>query len=253
MPKTKSILAEARAWAIQRKLFGTQAFLRYVMLRFAENLNQVSDDFVFKGGNLLWAYIDTPRATIDLDLSTLQSNSHSEVKKTLTLACAHDSEIHYSLLTFKEVQQDGVSGAAVTIQYETKQGAKNRFEIDIAYAIEADTQEIDSPIHGELKIRAATIENIISDKLSACHRFQSGNTRMKDYDDLWRLSRSERKIRSSVLNTLMSNSAKKPLDPAWIGPELIKSWRSHAKRYNDLPEDLEAVFRGVNQWLKDIL
>ena len=49
-PKKKSILAEAKSWAANRGLFGTQAFLKYVILRFTENLNQVSDEIVFKGG-----------------------------------------------------------------------------------------------------------------------------------------------------------------------------------------------------------
>jgi hypothetical protein len=76
MPKEKSVLAEARTWATKRGLFGTQAFLKYVILRFTENLSQVSDEVVFKGGNLLWVYIGTPRATIDLDLATLKTTSH---------------------------------------------------------------------------------------------------------------------------------------------------------------------------------
>jgi len=72
----------------------------------------------------------------------------------------------------------------VTVGYETPQGAKNRFEVDIVYALGTDAQEISSPVHAEIMLRSATIENIISDKLSACHRFKSGNTRMKDFDDL---------------------------------------------------------------------
>ncbi len=73
MPKTKTVLAEAKPWAVKRGLFGTQAFLKYVILRFTENLNQVSDELIFRGGNLLWVYIGTPRATIDLDLATLKN------------------------------------------------------------------------------------------------------------------------------------------------------------------------------------
>src|SRR5437868_1156992 len=93
----KSILAEARVWAMKRNLFGAQAFLRYVILRFAENLCQVSDDFVFKGGNLLWIYINTPRATTDLDLATLKTVSHALIKESLERACELDQEIRYSI------------------------------------------------------------------------------------------------------------------------------------------------------------
>jgi hypothetical protein len=62
--KAKSILAQARLWATRNRLFGTQAFLRFVMFTFVEKINQVSNDFIFKGGNLLWIYIHTPRATV---------------------------------------------------------------------------------------------------------------------------------------------------------------------------------------------
>jgi hypothetical protein len=38
---------------------------------------------------------------------------------------------------------------------------------------------------------SASVENIIADKVAACIRFGAGNTRMKDFDDLWRLSQSK--------------------------------------------------------------
>jgi hypothetical protein len=254
MPKKKSVLAEARSWATRRKLFGTQAFLRYVIFRFAENLNQVSDDFVFKGGNLLWVYIDTPRATTDLDLATLKTNSHARVRETLERACARDLEIQYSVMSFKEIEQEGKSGAAVTLGYATDQGASNRFEVDIVYALETDTQEISSPVHAEIKIRSATVENIVADKLSACHRFRSGNSRMKDYDDLWRLSESESAIGGAKLAKLLKlKSVAGRLEVSWINPEMERAWLAHSSKYKDLPRDLSVLFEVVNGWLAQVL
>jgi hypothetical protein len=119
--KKKSVLAEARSWAAKKKLFGAQAFLRYVILNFAENLNQVSDEFVFKGGNLLWVYIATPRATIDLDLATLTTDSHSRVRQLIEKACNRESDLKYSLHSFKEIEQEGKSGAEVCEPYWAKQ------------------------------------------------------------------------------------------------------------------------------------
>ena len=254
MPKQekeqKSVLAEARAWAIRRKLFGAQAFLRYVILRFTENLNQVSDDFVFKGGNLLWVYINTPRATIDLDLATLKTVSHKSVREVLERSCEQDVVIQYVLLSFKEVEHDGKSGAAATIGYTTEQGAKNRFEVDIVYAIDTDSRKINSPIHASVKIRSATLENIIADKLAACQRFRSGNTRMQDFDDLWRLAGSKSEVNVATLAKLLKRKdIAGRLDGAWINPELELAWRAHQDRYNDLPEKLGTVFETVNAWL----
>ena len=250
MPRKKSILAEARGWALKNKLFGNQAFLRYVMLRFVENLSQVSNDFVFKGGNLLWVYISTPRATIDLDLATITENSHDRVREIIESACMLDREITYSIHSFRELNQDEKPGAAIGIQYLTEQGAKNRFEIDIVYSLAGDYERISSPINPEEKVIAAIVENIISDKLSACHRFKSGNTRIKDYDDLWRLSQNKFQIdRKKLTKLLKPRKVPASIDLNWINPELIRIWKAHQKRYPDLPTELALVFDEINSWL----
>jgi len=253
MAKKRSVLADARSWATQRGLFGAQAFLRYVILRFTQNLNEASDEFVFKGGNLLWIYINTPRATTDLDLATLQATSHSKVRSLLERACKIDSEIEFKVIAFNEVTQDEKIGAAVTLSYSTGQGATNQFEADIVYAIETDAKSIASPLGEEKTIQAASIENIIADKLAACHRFGAGNTRMKDFDDLWRLSKSALSIDTATLKRLMrSRKIETSLNAGWIAESMERSWRSHAARYKDLPTNLTSVFDEVNRWLESI-
>jgi hypothetical protein len=252
-PRKKSVLAKARSWATKRGLFGAQAFLKYVILRFTENLNQVSDEFVLKGGNLLWIYIGTPRATVDLDLTTLKTHTHSRARQLIEKACALNSDITFSIHSFKEVEQEGKLGAALGISYRTDQGASNRFEVDLVYALSTDVHEIASPITPEIKIRSATVENIIVDKLAACHRFGSGNSRMKDFDDLWRLSQSTAGVDSDRLQKLLRARKVSPtLDPAWGNPEMDQLWKTHRKKYRDLPDTLEAVFSQVNAWLKKL-
>ncbi len=193
MTKKPNLLALAKKWAVKNKLNGPQAFLRYVMFHFVEKSSETSDDFVFKGGNLLWVYIATPRATIDLDFVTLKSKSDKTVRSILEEACARSEDIKFKLARYKSIIQQNKTGANVVIEYQTDQGAKNQFELDIVFAIETDALEIFSPVNEEKTILSASIENIIADKLSACHRFAAGNTRMKDYDDLWRLSYTDSK------------------------------------------------------------
>lgn len=253
-PKTKSVLGKARSWATKQGLFGPQAFLKYVILSFIENLNQVSNEVVFKGGNLLWIYIDTPRATVDLDLATLKINSHAHARQIIEKACEFNSQILFSLHSFNEIDQEGRLGAALTITYRTEQGASNRFEVDLVYALNTDAHEIASPVHPEIKIRCATIENIIVDKLSACHRFGSGNSRMKDFDDLWRLSQSWAEVNVGRLRKLLDARKVEPaIDPAWINPEMEQLWGQHCKRYKDLPAGLRQLFSRVNDWLGSLV
>jgi hypothetical protein len=252
--KVKTFLGKARSWASKRGLFGPQAFLRYVILTYLDSLTKISSDFVFKGGNLLWLYIETPRATVDLDLATITATNHKAVKESLAQACQNVDGIKFSILKFEEVESEGKLGAAVVIGYKTDQGASNSFGIDVVYQLETDTREIPSPLTADLKILAASLENIIADKLAAAHRFGGGNTRMKDYDDLWRLSRTDIKLNARVLKKLLSKREISPqLDAAWINAVTQQAWKDHQKRYKDLPASLEDLFREVNFWLDKIL
>ncbi len=250
MAKEKGLRARAKKWATENDLHGPSAFLRYVMFRFVENLNRESNDFVLKGGNLLWVYIHTPRSTIDLDFATLKSNSDKTVKEILIAACKGSDDILYSIQSFNRVSQNGKSGAALTLSYKTDEGAENQFDLDIVYELKTDTTELQSPIDEKVSILSASIENIIADKLFASVRFGSGNTRMKDYDDLWRLSQSKFDIDSKKLSYLFKSAKILPrLDEEWIEPDLEKTWISHQKQYVDLPESLQQVFEDVNRWL----
>lgn len=53
MTKKVNTLSQAKMWANKNKIVGPQAFLRFVMFHFVEELSETSDDFVLKGGNLL--------------------------------------------------------------------------------------------------------------------------------------------------------------------------------------------------------
>lgn len=253
MTKTTSFLARAKKWAEAYNLKGPQGFLRFVMFHFVEKLSIVSDDFVFKGGNLLWVYINTPRTTIDLDFITIESNSDQTIKETLEKVCQYSEEIKFDLKLYKSVIQNDKAGANVIIEYQTPEGAKNQFELDIVFAVETDTSSIHSPIHSYINITSASIENIILDKFSACVRFAGGNTRMKDFDDLWRLAQSNIEINKSRLNSLLKKQKiKLELNKNWIGPDIERVWKNHRKQYPDLPKDLSVLFEDVNHWIKNI-
>ena len=77
----QSLQKEFNSWKKENNQFGRQAFSRFMILKFLEALQGVSsNEFIFKGGNLLWHYIKTPRATVDLDLVTQTLDSHKLVQ-----------------------------------------------------------------------------------------------------------------------------------------------------------------------------
>jgi hypothetical protein len=251
--KKKTFLAMARSWISRNQLHGPHAFLRFVMLAYVQRLNEITDEFVFKGGNLLWLYIKTPRSTVDIDFVTRSLANHQDVRNKLEEVCRRsDGNIQFSIKSFEPTEQQGTLGAAVTIRYVTSEGQENTFDLDIVYAIPSSITKIKSPIEAEDPICVATMENIISDKISACRRFKSGNTRMKDFDDLWRISMFQPSpVRWDLLREILDSRAISPfLDRGWINPQLERSWKAHIKRNKGLPADLAQLMDEVNNWLK---
>ncbi len=254
MAKSKSFMAIAKSWIAKSKLHGPHAFLRFVMLVFVQRLNEGSNEFVFKGGNLLWLYIKTPRSTIDADFVTRTLNDHESVKKNLEEICVQsDESIRFEIISFLPIEKKNNLGASVTIRYTTREGQQNSFNLDIVYAIASDTTQISSPIDPAAEITVVTIENIIADKLSACHQFKSGNTRMKDFDDLWRISKFEGGIINwpALKRILGSRRIEPMLHIEWQNDLMKKSWQSHLSRNKGLPEDLTVLMATVNEWLKN--
>ncbi len=253
MDKKKSFMARAKAWITRNELHGPHAFLRFVMLVFVQRLNEGSDEFIFKGGNLLWLYIKTPRPTVDADFVTRSLNNHDDVKRHLEAACArYDEAIAFTIRSFQALDKKDGPGAAVSIQYVTKERQSNSFDLDIVYAVPSSCTTIESPIDPDSTIAVVTIENIIADKLSACQKFKGGNTRMKDFDDLWRISRFENVVIGweSLRSILKSRGLEAQLDLKWLNELMEKSWKSHISRNKSLPADLPKLMTEVNDWLK---
>jgi hypothetical protein len=244
-------LVRARAWAKEQGIHGPHVFLRYVMFIFVEALNGDPDrEFVLKGGNLLWVLIRTPRSTIDLDLVTRQLKDHTIIKEKLIKICSKQRVDGLAFELVSLSQKDDLSSVA-TIAYTTPEGQGKTFTIDLVYALATEYSELPSPTNSGSFLLAATIENIIADKLAASHQFAGGNTRMKDYDDLWRIAQSQQvKIDWENLRQLCSTRQIPPrIDTNWLNSAVRKFWNSHIKRSPGLPDSLEEAFRDINLWL----
>jgi hypothetical protein len=72
---------------------------------------------------------------------------------------------------------------------------------------------------------------------------------MKDFDDLWRIIKSDVSIDSNKLKALLAERKISPqLDLEWVS-FLEDSWKRHIKSYKDIPKDLTNIFNEINKWL----
>jgi hypothetical protein len=157
----------------------------------------------------------------------------------------------FKIKEFQELDGTEDIGAKIILEYSTILGQRNQFVIDVVYALPTDLAVIKSTIDGSAR-KSASIENIIADKLSAAHRFKTGNTRMKDFDDLWRISKANIEVNSNkLLEILALREIPQELNSEWID-FLEGSWKRHSNLYKDIPKDLRVVFRDINKWLTEI-
>ena len=215
---------------------------RFIMMKFLQRVCFASEDFIFKGGNLLWFYIKTPRETIDIDFSTCVETDSQKVLETLN-SIGHPDEqgLSFKVLGHKVVEENGKVGLALTVAYSIE-NARNQFGVDIVLGVPTDIAQIQ--INKQL-INAATIENIIVDKVMASHSFGSGNTRAKDYDDLYRISMHADEIDASkVVKIAHIKGVDLSFKEEWISEWTLQAWKCHHQqnRKNDLPTDLAEVF-----------
>lgn len=240
-------------WKNETGAHGNLAKNRYVMLLFLEALSEQSQDFIFKGGNLLWHYIKTDRPTTDLDLATDTEMETSQVLEAVNNLRVDGVE--FRVAKYEEKRQNGKIGLALQIAFKTVDGSINKFGIDVVFAAPTHTATV-KMINKE--IRAASMENIILDKVSACHRFKGGNTRMKDYDDLYKIALSDSEVRPVVLVELArARGIELFLQTSWIDTDMTQFWSDYRnqiayKGAKNLPEDMIEVVEIINKYLTNI-
>ncbi len=63
-----SLQKDFNTWKLKHDVHGPMALTKYVMYIFVDQIfSKYPNKYIFKGGNLLWYYIKTPRPTVDLD------------------------------------------------------------------------------------------------------------------------------------------------------------------------------------------
>ncbi len=227
------------------------ALNKYIMSLFIDDLaSRFNDKYIFKGGNLLWYYIKTPRPTVDIDFAT---DTHIEYDSVVKDFCSVQIDtVTLTLLKQERVSKTDKEAIKFRIGFETDSGASNSFGIDIVLAISTHKKLVKII---KTEATSASIENIIIDKLSAIHKFQGRNTRIKDFDDLYRIALSKIKVNSAILDQI-SKDRSIPLQilKTVSGESMQSSWKEYISRRDykgskDLPESSIQLIETINKFL----
>lgn len=276
----QSIKEKIKALAKERETTFAELWRNLILERFLTRLakSPYKEKFILKGGTLLAKYIHLGRETQDLDFFIQKlSNTEQSLKTVLQAICEVDAQDSFSFEVAKikilDHSQLAYTGAEITLQ-ALFGATKTVIRMDLGFGDRVNP--IEHPIdltatskgplfESRISLHCYPKEFIFAEKLETIVFRGGGNTRMKDFHDLYSLV---------SLDVLDSSLAKKAVElvfhhrkttlkklPASFGREALetmeKNWSAYRKKIKSkkgalkLPESIEDVVSAVNQWLEE--
>lgn len=256
-----------KARAAELGLDFQQAVLYYAMERFLFRLSQTqwSDRLVVKGAVMLRVWdAAVARPTRDIDFLGRVDNT-PEAIRGIVAEClsiqlddglAFESEIHVEPITV----EDRYPGVRAKVAGDLG-GARFvlRFDIGIDDAVVPDPGWVEYPVlldDQAPRILAYQPATAIAEKFQAMIEIGLANSRMKDYHDIWMLSRTlefdGQDLADAMRATFQRRDTELPAEiPAELTreytwqPDMSQMWDTYRKGFSasasDLPEDLQDV------------
>lgn len=252
--------------------------LRYTVERFLARLaaSGFRDRFILKGAMLYVAWkLDNRRTTMDLDLLGIGSFDPEQLVQVFRQICAIETgddglvfnQDSMMALPIREVSfYDGIR-----VVIEVHLGVMPvRLQIDVGFgdAVVPAAQPSEFPAllaQSGPVVRAYSPETVIAEKFNAIVLLGMANSRMKDYFDIWMLSRNftfeGELLREAILSTFVRRQTALPESgPIGLSDEFASNdskrlqWEAFAKRQklDDAPLRLHDVVTAIRDFLAPI-
>lgn len=274
--ETKNMGASVRARLLQLAKASGQSFdlvlTRFALERLLFRLGQspYADRFVLKGAMLMMSWFDDPhRGTRDLDLLGFGSSEAEPMLATfreiMALEVADGVEFDIAALRVDRIREELEYGGLRLRTTASISGARIGLTIDIGFgdAMEPGAEVLDYPSMLEFpapRLRAYARETVIAEKFQAMVALGRANSRMKDFYDIWILSRSftfdDDRLPRAIAATFARRGTPIPQEP----PDALtmafaedaqkqQQWRAFVGDVAHDPGDLGTVVRDLAAFL----
>ena len=176
----------------------TRFAMERVLYRLGESPH--ANRFVLKGAMLIMIWFDNPhRGTGDLDLLGFGDASEQAILETfreiLSLEFEDGIEFYPDKLRIERIREELDYGGLRLSSTASVAGARIKLKIDIGFgdAIEPGDNVVEYSVMLDLpapKLRTYSRETVIAEKFHAMVELDLSNSRLKDFYDIWILSRS---------------------------------------------------------------
>ena len=274
-----SVLARLKNLSKGRRQDYQHILLRYATERFLYRLSVsgYADNFVLKGGNLfvIWQNGNNSRPTMDSDLLCFGDTNHEHLRKVfVSIAGMEDSD---------GVMFDAEGIAVEAIREDTKYGGTRvtfnafigtvriplQFDIGVGDAITPAPEQANFPVlldGSPPHLKIYPMATVIAEKLEAMVVRGGSNSRMKDFYDIWQLSRlaehSARTLRTAIENTFQRRGTELPRELPYAlttefahRPEKPVQWHAFCRKnhLSDAPLEFEEIVMSIAAFLAPCL
>lgn len=263
------LLARARAEGSDYQILLTRYALERLLYRLSVSVH--NDRFILKGALLFVTWLPDPfRPTRDLDLLGYGANSPDALAKTFQEVCSTpvpDDGVAFDAakLTGVPIREDIEYGGVRVQTQAIIDGARIPIQIDIGFGdvITPEPVEIDYPVLLDSPaphLRAYPVETVVAEKFNAMVTLGIANSRLKDFYDLWLISRifgfDRSVLLSAVQRTFERRETPMPVDtPTGLTEQYAEQWDARWQTFlkrehmNGAPDNLAAVVADLNQFL----
>ncbi|MBT9471672.1 MAG: nucleotidyl transferase AbiEii/AbiGii toxin family protein [Phenylobacterium sp.] len=241
---------------------------RYVLERLLYRLGRSAhrDRFVLKGAMLLTTWLGhTDRGTRDLDLLAYGDPGEGRVAGVLREILnteVKDDGVVFDPEAFRleAIREDAHYGGLRMRSFAMLAGARVPVIVDIAFgdAVAPGLEEIEYPVlldQPKPRLLAYAPETVVAEKLQAMVVLGRANTRMKDFYDVWSLSRraaDQARLTEALRatferrRTLLPEALPDALSEAFgSDPAKRRQWSAFAADIGDAPADLAVVVADI--------
>lgn len=276
-----SVRQRLRNLARQRGEDFQYVLVRYGLERFLYRLSrsEARDRFVLKGAALFALWSEQPhRATRDVDLLGHGDNSIPHMEQVFRQIC--DMEVEDDGLVFLA---DTVQGQVISSEDEyeglrmtltaTLERARIRIQVDIGFgdAVTPEPTVVDYPVLLDFpapKLSAYPRETVVAEKFQAMVELGIGNSRMKDFFDLWVIGREftfdGKLLAQAIQATFERRKTELPDETPLALTETFSSdpgkqtqWRAFLRRVGPqdslVPPGLEEICRFLKRFLMPLI
>ncbi len=239
------LLDRARAERSDFQILLTRYALERLLYRLSVSRHR--DRFILKGAMLFVTWVTDPfRPTRDLDLLGHGDNDAEAIAETFRAICAQpvaDDGVTFDVvaLTAAPIREEVEYGGVRVRTTATIAGARISIQVDIGFgdAITPAAVEIDYPVLLDAPaphLRAYPVETVVAEKYEALVTLGVANSRLKDFYDLWVISRTfelrQAALVEAVQRTFERRGTTLPSDiPVGLTDEFAEAWAAQWRAF----------------------